>query len=124
MTWKRGESGNISGMKKGTKHHKTRIQLSRAQKLIEAIESHENFETMLDDIKGKDLAQLYVTALEFLESRRARTEVTDSEGGPLIIHVQHSVQNPNALPPTAPEPPKEITEDTNNYQILLDEPTN
>ncbi|MBS1599512.1 MAG: hypothetical protein JST75_14900 [Bacteroidetes bacterium] len=49
---------------------------------------------MLDSLTPKELASLYVNLLEFCEAKLTRTQHTDSEGGPLVIKVQHSVSAP------------------------------
>jgi hypothetical protein len=47
----------------------------------------EDFGTMAMSLTPKERVSLYVNLLEFIQPRKARTEHTDSDGGPLVLTV-------------------------------------
>jgi hypothetical protein len=112
MAFKKGQSGNPSGRRKGVRNKRTTEYLSRAQRMIELIESHENFQNALDSLTPKELLMLHHELLEYVEPKLARTEHDHGEGQKVIITVKHSL-------PSAMQQPQQI-EDA-DFKILSNE---
>lgn len=99
MGFKKGQSGNPTGRKKGVRNKRTTEVLSRAQKMIEMIENHPNFANALDSLTPKELLMLRQELLEYTEPKLARTEQIVTNVGPKIVRVIHSLQPPAIQPP-------------------------
>ena len=98
-----GTVNNPNGRPKGALNKRTVEHMSRASQLIERMENHPKFATMLDSLSEKEFAALYKDVLEYMEPKLARTEHTDGEGGPLVITVRHTLEN-GSMPVIEPQP--------------------
>ena len=103
--FKPGQSGNPAGRRPGALNERTKEQRSRVRKLIEKIESHKNFDRMLDYLKPHELSSLYRDLMEYESPKLRRTEFSDSDGNAVVINViaQLPVKADPELPATIPE---------------------
>jgi DNA-binding protein Fis len=72
--FKKGQSGNPSGRKKGSKNKKTQ-EWNRVKEYIRD-EGAYKFITELKKLNGKDYVKSYAMILEYIEPKLARTEAT------------------------------------------------
>jgi hypothetical protein len=109
--FRKGQSGNPNGKPKGVLSKKTKEQMTRSQQLIELIEAHPKWKTILDDMSPKEMREWHSELMEYREAKLSRVEHDHGEGQKTIILVQHSAA-PKKL---------ENTQDTTDFKILPNE---
>jgi hypothetical protein len=92
MPYKSGQSGNPKGRKRGALNKKTSESISRAKKLLEAIEASPQWSEMIISLTPKELKDWHSELMEYVESKRARVDERGETSNTRTIRVIHSIQ--------------------------------
>ena len=91
MTFIKGKSGNPGGREAGSVSKKTLILKTFTETIIEG--RMDRFNDELDKLEGRAYVDAFLSLLEYVKPRLARTELSDSEGNAVTINVR--VQSDN-----------------------------